>query len=424
MKILHFSDTHVSHRRFRDVRDTWKISNRVTWIEEDYCIGFKEALEIAAESDYDYVIHSGDLFDIPVGRYLAGPTEYSRTFVIKELKNFFEKTKYKIPVIIIDGNHGAYLTRNYSTIEFIQAAFPGNVYTFTNYQLKKAISDNKPLKLEFDDVVFFLFPYFKFGRAPHIEKSYEDWLRNNQQPDSSKISIAVAHGMQRGEDLHSLLLDYPYDYVALGHDHKQSSTKKNAWQSGSTEKHTFAERGHTKGVLEVEVQKGEDPLVTPRKLKTKREMHQTNITLNTYTTPSDFEEIIREKIKPYRNKFSGETATRFKIKIDGNVLLSNWWGMEDILVDIQQEVFTDLYNILEFRWDSYDLSKRAPISHEKGAKIHEYLIDDPVDDFERYIRSLGLENEDQARVFIDMGAKIIEEVFSGPIESTTEEEKE
>jgi DNA repair exonuclease SbcCD nuclease subunit len=424
VKIVHFSDTHVSHRRFRDVRDTWKISNRVTWIEEDYCSGFKKALEMASEIDCNYVVHSGDLFDIPVGRYLAGPTEYSRTYVITELKKFFEKTKYKVPVIIIDGNHGAYLTRNYSTIEFIQAAFPNNVYTFTNYQLKKAILDDKPLKLEFDDVVFYLFPYFKFGRAPHIENSYEEWLMKNQKPDTDKITIAVAHGMQRGEDLHSLILDYPYDYIALGHDHKQGSTKKNAWQSGSTEKYTFAERGHTKGILEVEITKGEDPKVTPKKIETKREMHQTNITLNTQTTPNYFEEIIQEKIKAYKEKFKGESAVRFKIKIDGSVLLSNWWSMEDILIDIQQEVFTDDYNILEFRWDSYDLSKRAPISLEKGAKIHEYLIDDPVDDFERYIRSLGLENEDQARVFIDMGAQIIEEVFSGPIESTKEEAKE
>ena len=58
--------------------------------------GFKQALEIAAKIDCDYLIHSGDLFDIPVGRNFSGPTEYSRAFVIRELKNFFEKTNYEI----------------------------------------------------------------------------------------------------------------------------------------------------------------------------------------------------------------------------------------------------------------------------------------------------------------------------------------
>ncbi|MHA2358558.1 MAG: metallophosphoesterase family protein, partial [Candidatus Heimdallarchaeaceae archaeon] len=365
MKIIHFADTHVSHRRFRDVKDTWKISNRVTWIEEDYCLGFQKALEIVAEAKPDYVVHSGDLFDIPVGRFLAGPTEYSRTFVIRELKKFFEKTEYKIPVIIIDGNHGTYLTRNYSTIEFLQAAFPKNVYTFTNYQLKKAILDNKPLILEFDEVNFYLFPYFKFGRAPHIADEYENWLMNNQQPDNSKLSVAVAHGMVRGLDLHELLLQYPYDYVALGHDHHQKQVKINAWQSGSTEKYTFAERAQKKGILDVTLQKGEKVVVKNIPLVAKREMFQKEHRLKPEFTPSDFEELVIETIQPFKKKFEGETAARVKIKLDGTVLLSNWWAMEDTLNDIQNDAFSDKYNILEFRWDSMDLEKRAPISHLK-----------------------------------------------------------
>ncbi|MHA1408550.1 MAG: metallophosphoesterase, partial [Candidatus Heimdallarchaeaceae archaeon] len=139
MKIIHLSDTHVSHRKFINVRDSWKIPNRVTWIEEDYCLGFKQALDIAVESNCDYVVHAGDLFDVPVGRNLVGPTEYSRTFVVSALKDFFEKTNYSVPFILIDGNHGTYLTRNYSTIEFIQAAFPKTVFIATNFHLKKAI---------------------------------------------------------------------------------------------------------------------------------------------------------------------------------------------------------------------------------------------------------------------------------------------
>jgi len=412
VKILHFSDTHVSHRRFRDVKDAWKIRNRVTWIEEDYCNGFQKALEIAAEIKCEYVVHSGDLFDTPVGRNLLGPTEYSRTFVIRELKKFFEKTANKVPVIIIDGNHGSYLTRNYSTIEFIQAAFPNNIFICTNYQLKKAMVDNKPLVIEFKNINFYLFPYFKFGRLPHLAQAYEEWVRNNQQPNPDKLSVAVVHGMQRGMDLHELILQYPYDYVALGHDHKQRKVKKNAWQAGSTEKHTFAERDQEKSVLEVQLVKGKDPIALPISVKSKRKMIQFQINLKSDTTPKAFENIIREKLVKFKKKFVGETASRVKVKLEGTIILSNWWAMEDKLVDIQKEVFDDTYNILEFRWDDGELVKRAPISQQKGAKIYEYLIDDPVKDFEKYIRSLGIEDEKHANQMIEMGAVIVDEVFN------------
>ena len=424
VKILQISDTHVSHRKFRNVKDTWKIHNRVTYIEDDFCLGFKQALDIALESDYDYLIHSGDFFDIPVGRNFSGPTEYSRTFALKTLKDFFEKTKFKIPLIIIDGNHGTFLTRNYSTIEFLQAAFPDNIHIFTNYQLKEAIREDKPLTLEFEEVKFYLFPYLKFGRLENWAKEYERWLQNNQQPDPEKISIAVAHGMERGMDLHELILNYKYDYVALGHDHKQRQIKKNAWQCGSTSRYTFAERNQTKGVLDVVVEKGKDPLVTPIKLDKVRSMSQIDITLNADITTTSFEKNIREKIKEYKKSFDGETAVRLKLKFDGAVLLSNWWGMEDILNEIQNDVLKDDYNILEFRWDTGELIKRAPVSLQKGAKLYDYLIEDPVVDFEKYIRSLSLENEKQAKQFIEIGAKIIEEVFTSTSETVSKEEFE
>ncbi len=424
VKILHFSDTHVSHRRFRDVKDSWKIQNRVSWIEEDYCIGFQKALEIAESIKCDYVVHSGDLFDIPVGRNLSGPTEYSRTFVVRELKEFFERTDNKIPVIIIDGNHGSYLTRNYSTIEFIQAAFPKSVFIFTNYQLKKAMVDKKPLVIEFKDINFYLFPYFKFGRLPHLAQAYEDWVRNNQQPDSDKLSVAVVHGMQRGMDLHELILQYPYDYVALGHDHKQRKVKKNAWQAGSTEKYTFAERNQEKSVLEVQIAKGKDPVILTKSIESKRKMIQFQISLKSDTTPKAFEKTIREKLVELKKKFVGETASRVKVKLEGTSILSNWWAMEDILVDIQKEVFADTYNVLEFRWDDGELVKRAPISQQKGVKIYEYLIDDPVKDFEKYIRSLGIPDEKHAKQMIELGAGIVDEVFNSPPQLKAEGKEE
>ena len=421
VKILHFSDTHVSHRRYRDVKDSWKLDQRVTWIEEDYCLGFEQALDIAVQTNPDYLVHSGDLFDIPVGRNLIGPSEYSRTYVIKALKKFFNKTKNKIPLILIDGNHGAYQTRNYSTIEFIEAAFPDLVHAFTTYQLRDAIRKSKSLVQEFDDVKFFLFPYYQFGKLENWAKAYEDWLIKHQQPDPAKISVAVVHGMVRGFDLHELLLQYKYDYVALGHDHKQRRIKQNAWQAGSTARYTFAERNQEKSVLEVQIQKGEEPIILPKMIENVREMVQIEIPLKVDMNTAVFEKQIRAHVEKLKEKYNGQTATRFKIKFVGAVLLSSWWAMEDILVDLQKEFFTEDFNLLEFRWDSSEVSKRAPVSLQKGAKVHDYLVEDPEKDFERYIRSLSLEDEKQAKKFIELGGQIMKEVFKTPVSKISEE---
>ena len=98
--------------------------------------------------------------------------------------------------------------------------------------------------------------------------------------------------------------------------------------------------------------------------------------------------------------------------------------MEDILVDIQKEVFADTYNVLEFRWDDGELVKRAPISQQKGVKIYEYLIDDPVKDFEKYIRSLGIPDEKHAKQMIELGAGIVDEVFNSPPQLKAEGKEE
>lgn len=420
VKILHVSDSHVSHRRTKDVKYSWKRQNKVTWIEDDFCIGFKNSFEQVTKADYDYVIHTGDLFDVPVSRNLSSPSEYSRAYVINVLNDFVKKTKGEVPLIIIDGNHGTYFTRDNSTLEFLEAAFPGIVYIATNYQLKRAIVEKKPLKLEFDDIIFYLFPYFDFGAVASHARAYEEWLDKCQKPDNSKISVAMVHGMDIGKDLHSKILQFSYDYVALGHNHLQMQKKDNAWFCGSSEKYTFFERNHKKGVLDVEVEKGQKPNVNPIPLTSARDMIQHDILLKSDINELEFEKTVEEITDKHKGKFDGNTAVRLKLKFNGNILLTNWWRMEDFLLDIQKEVFSDEYNILEFRWDAMNLVRLAPPSLTKSAKFHEYLIDNPIEDFERYMRNKAIPEEDLAKTFIDEGAEIIKEVFGEIPETSTE----
>ncbi len=411
VKIAHIADTHLSHRRRIDVRDEWKEDKRLRLIEYDFNRAFQNAMEMIAASQIDYLVHAGDLFDVPVGRNLSSPSEYSRAFIIQELQKFFQKTSYKIPLIIIDGNHGTFLTRNNSTLEFVQAAFPDHIHLATNYDLKKAIVNDNPLIVEFEEVNFYLFPYLDFSKSSKWKKMYDNWMLNNQKPAPDKVSIAIVHGMQKGKDLPDLLFEFNYDYVALGHNHQQVKIAENMWFSGSMENLTFAERNQVKGFLEVNITKDHGPIVFPKKIGQTRKMKQFEIIINKDMTSLDLEKAVREKMSTFKETFDKETAARLKFAFKGTVFLTQWWNFEDLLVEIQKDAFSNEYNILEFRWDTRELDRTTPVSVMKGAKIQDYLIEDPVKDFERYIRSLSLEDQLKAQEYITKGAEIIKSVF-------------
>ncbi len=411
VKIFHMADTHLSHKRRKNVRDEWREDRRVSWIEYDFIRAFHNALDLAIKSKCDYVVHAGDLFDIPLKGNNNSPSEYSRAAVLKELRKFFEATDYKVPFILIDGNHGTYIYRNYSTIEFVKEAFPEVIKSATVYDLKLAMSNGERLAVEFDDIIFYLFPYFEFNRMQSYKKVYDDWITKYQIPSGNKISVAVAHGMIKGEDLHDYLFSAPYDYVALGHDHHQKRIQKNMWQAGSTERYTFAERDQKKGVLEVQLEKGKPAIVTPVLLPGGRKMEQVSMTISNKTSSTLFEKKIKELIQQYKGPFDGETAIRLKIKIKGQSNLQNWWSIEDKLTEIQKEVFTSDYNLLEFRWDTQEVEKQLPQSMRQSSRVNYFLIEDPLKDFEAYVRRLDVADEEFATDCIELGAELIRDVF-------------
>ncbi len=424
IKIIHFSDTHISHKRTKNIKDSWKIQGRTTWIEDDHNRAFSEAIDIAIESDCDYLVHSGDLFDIPVKNNLSSPSEATRAFVIEEFHRFFEGTNNRAPIIIIDGNHGTFLTRNHSTLEVIAAAFPKKVYLATNYDLKKAITQKKPLKVEFDEINFYLFPYFDFSSRKAVKQRYEEWVQNYQQPDDSKMNVAIAHGMTKGIDLSEYLFQFNYDYVALGHNHLQAREAENMWQAGSTQRYTFTERNYLLGVLEVELHKSVKPIIRPRNIRSLRDMAQYEIVLNEKYSLIDLEKEVERILLKYKKPFEGETATRLKLTFTGQALVNQWWRMEDYLLEFQSKALSNDYNLLEFRWDHSNLSKISPMSLQKGAKIHEYLIEDPIKDFEKYLRNIDFGEEESLQEYLEQGVKLIEEAFSADGDGTLKEEFE
>ena len=85
VKFMHISDTHLGSVQY-------SIPER----EEDFYDVFREAMEIAKESEVDFIIHSGDLFDSP------RPSNRALRIAQEEMHDL---EKRNIPVYSIVGDH-------------------------------------------------------------------------------------------------------------------------------------------------------------------------------------------------------------------------------------------------------------------------------------------------------------------------------
>ncbi|UJG41161.1 MAG: hypothetical protein K9W45_01550 [Candidatus Heimdallarchaeum aukensis] len=150
-------------------------------------------------------------------------------------------------------------------------------------------------------------------------------------------------------------------------------------------------------------------------------MKQFEVELSSDMSALTVEEKIRELVASYRKNFDGNTAARIKVKLQGKTSLSYWWTIEDRLVEIQKNVLTEEYNILEFRWDEEELKKSIPQSLAKTPQMDQYLIEDPVRDFVNYLKNLEIDDEVKFEQYAKLGPEIIKEVFSEGFISSKEE---
>ncbi|HON35605.1 MAG TPA: DNA repair exonuclease [Methanothrix sp.] len=235
MKIIHLADSHLGFSSYSRLDEHGR--NRV---EEMVYSGFEKAIDKIIEAHPDAVVHAGDVF------HHVRP-KIKPLFIFQ--RGLQRLVQAGIPVIIISGNHDAPKSFN-QTSPFRLFEGIKDVHIAQRYRYEC---------FEVDDCSFHCIP---FCLEP------QDYLVEFEKIRRSGRDVLVMHGMVEslknqkmksvGEhELNDSLLKSDFDYIALGHFHCQAQVSANAYYSGSVEYFNFGEAGDVKGMLLVDLERGE-----------------------------------------------------------------------------------------------------------------------------------------------------------------------
>lgn len=207
----------------------------------DFMRNFHCAVEKALESDVDFIIHAGDLFDRSKPPVKLKEQVFDSLYRLAQVK----------PVFLIPGNHD-------------RSVLPLGLFE----HLSQLYVFNKPRTLEFycRDVRVSVsgFPYTR-----HIAKVFTSVLKPPKQSPDYRILVMhqLVEGARAGIQNYVFRSTRPdvlplntipkwMDYVALGHVHKHQCLREHPQPvvySGSTERTAMTEREEVKGFVEVDV---------------------------------------------------------------------------------------------------------------------------------------------------------------------------
>jgi len=237
MKLIHIADTHLGLAAFSRLDPDSGMNLREKQIYDNFLRGIHDIINARP----DVLIHAGDIFDT------VKPKTKAYTTVLEALERLDEAG---IPLVIIAGNHSMVKTR-YTTSPF-------EVLTYHKSPVTAAYRFRYE-KVEIGDTLFHLIP--NMLRAEDYRTAYNEieFSRNHN-------NVLVTHGLATQikdkrlatvaeHELDSTILSEHFDYIALGHYHRQCQITDNAWYSGSTEFLTYGEIKDEKGGLNVDVAK-------------------------------------------------------------------------------------------------------------------------------------------------------------------------
>jgi DNA repair exonuclease SbcCD nuclease subunit len=215
--IAHLADTHLGYRALYRADPATGRNQRAVDVEEAYAAAIADILT----RDVDLVIHAGDVF-----HHTRPSWQAMRAFVV-ETRRLGEAG---VPAVVIAGNHDTpRLRTSGSAFSVLALALP----------LVRFVAGYEPD--EVDEPALNL----------HVCAVPHGALTNPNPPAvvpwAGWRNVLVTHGLVPGllprggreageEELHPLLLDAGFDYVALGHYHVWGAQGNRAWYSGSTER--------------------------------------------------------------------------------------------------------------------------------------------------------------------------------------------
>jgi exonuclease SbcD len=235
LKIVHLADSHLGFSSYSRLDQQGQ--NR---IEEMVYAGFNQAIDRIIQLRPDAVVHAGDVF------HHVRPKIKPLVVFRRGLKKL---TDAGIPVIIISGNHDA--PKSYSsTSPFLLFEGLRDVMIAQRYEYERfEVGDH-----DFHCIPFCLEPQDYMNEFCKIERSGRDVLVMHGLVESLKNRKMRSVGEH---ELKDSLLKREFDYIALGHFHAQMPIASNAWYSGSVDYFNFGEAGDKKGMLLVDLEKGE-----------------------------------------------------------------------------------------------------------------------------------------------------------------------
>jgi exonuclease SbcD len=228
-KIYHIADTHIGYSAYRKMDEATGLNQR----EVDTCDAFKQFIDYTLTDIPDAVLNAGDLFDS------VRPTNRAISFVLSQILRLSDAG---IPFIVISGNH-----------ETPRLKETGSVFSlFEHIPDVHVIYKNRYELIEIDDL--------KIHAVPHCE-DIEREKKKVRLCDG--FNIALLHASVLGTGLPAFMMGEfneqtitidsltNFDYVALGHYHKCTRVRADAYYAGSTERFSFSEVDSAKGFLEV-----------------------------------------------------------------------------------------------------------------------------------------------------------------------------
>jgi DNA repair exonuclease SbcCD nuclease subunit len=248
MKLVHIADTHLGLSQFNRLDPESGMNLREKLLYEN----FLAAIDQIILEKPDVLVHAGDLFD------QVKPKTRAYTTVLEALDRLHAAG---IPFVVIAGNHSMVKTR-YTTSPFqVLVYHPGEITAAYSFRYEKA---------EIGDCVFHLIP--NMLRVEDYRTEYE-----KVQLSDRHRNVLVTHGLATSirdrrlatvaeHELDSTMLSDDFDYIALGHYHRQTSLTGKAWYSGSLEYLTYGEISDLKGGLMVDLghsSRGEAPCIQP-----------------------------------------------------------------------------------------------------------------------------------------------------------------